>query len=461
MKFKYQLFLMFFFSLIISLGLGGFLIINRTFQNELEVQQQSADLYAKTITNLYYYMASSSSIYQNKQLLIQKFQNLNASTKVYIGDEASLMYLDKSNIFYNLQENEMGKQIIFVNDQKLIQTIAKLKMKNELIYLETLTDITNIFQLRTSNYQAYCLFLIIVSFLSTLIIIIFSNYITKPIILLQKTNTIFANGDFKKRISTNIKDMKTPEFASLAANFNFMADHLESYIAQLTEYNNRQERFIANFTHELKTPLTSIIGYADLLRSFDVAVEKRNLMANYIYKEGKRLEQLANVLLQLILLKKDDFPFQTVKAQKFFKEVKQTLKPLLDKYQMKLEMQITESSLNIVDTLLKSLFYNLIDNACKASSPNSLIIIKGLKENGYYTIFITDFGKGIPKKCLEKVTTPFYRVDKSRARQKGGAGLGLTLCEEIAKIHNSHLEISSTLNKGTTIKIKLEVPNEK
>ena len=169
--------------------------------------------------------------------------------------------------------------------------------------------------------------------------------------------------------------MKSPELVALATDFNNMTNRVEDYIKELEDYNERQENFISRFTHELKTPLTSIIGYADILRTYDIEPKKRYELANYIFKEGKRLEDLSFHLLNLIILKQDKFPFKTYNSKQLFRELTQTLAILLKKYSINLEFNIEEVNIFIEPVLLKSLLYNLVDNACKASEENNKIII--------------------------------------------------------------------------------------
>lgn len=108
---------------------------------------------------------------------------------------------------------------------------------------------------------------------------------------------------------------------------------------------------------------------------------------------------------------------------------------------------------------MKTLLYNLIDNACKASEPGSEIFLTGEHIDGFYRLSVRDCGRGIPAEEISKITEPFYMVDKSRSRKQNGAGLGLALCQEIAMIHGDSLHIQSQLGQGTCISFSVkEVP---
>ena len=459
MKVSFKLFIMTFLIIIISLGLGGFLIINSTFMTELSMKKENTINSNMLLTTIYYSIASRSDIsdFYKNNFLLQELQNINDNGEVFIGKADSLKYFNNNSFANNLKENETGSQIIIQNGIIYFQVITKININNEDIYLENLVDVSDIYLFRRNNYHLYSLFLIIISLISSTLIASFSIYITRPLKNLQKSADNISKGNFDERSKTSLKDMKSPELVDLAMSFNYMANTIENHIIELEDYNKRQEDFISRFTHELKTPLTSIIGYADMLRSFSLNPNERYDMANYIYKEGKRLEDLSFHLLELILLKKEEFTLVEVNTQKFFNELKNTLNVLLKKKELKLVMNIENAFINIEPVLLKSLLYNLVDNSCKASNKGSEIIVNGKIIEGHYQISVQDFGTGIPKSSIDKVSTAFYMVDKSRARKQGGAGLGLSLCEEIAKIHKTRLNIESEINKGTKISFEVEV----
>ncbi len=466
MRFSFKIFIISFFLVISLLGVGGFLIINSNFNNELLIKKDSTINSNKMLTMIYYSISLNDLneyVYEFNitDYILKQFQNISNNGEVFIGEKANLKYIDNSTFINELNDNEQASRIFKNGEQSFFQVVTKLNINDEDIYLENLVDITNIYELRSQNYKFYCLFLIIGSLISSSIIAFFSIYITSPLKKLQQTTNQIASGNFSIRNDDTLKAMKSPELVALATDFNNMTNRVEDYIKELEDYNERQENFISRFTHELKTPLTSIIGYADILRTYDIEPKKRYELANYIFKEGKRLEDLSFHLLNLIILKQDKFPFKTYNSKQLFRELTQTLAILLKKYSINLEFNIEEVNIFIEPVLLKSLLYNLVDNACKASEENNKIIISGIKNDNLYIISVQDFGKGIDEENLKKVTEPFYMVDKSRARKQGGAGLGLALCKEIATLHKSELLITSKLGVGTKISFSVEVVNDK
>ena len=202
---------------------------------------------------------------------------------------------------------------------------------------------------------------------------------------------------------------------------------------------------MAAFAHELKTPLTAIIGYADMLRSHKLDEEKSFLSANYIYTEGKRLEAMSFRLLDIIVTKRSNAEFQKVSAQSVFLYLQDMFAGSSFQFRFHYDKGTVRAEIN----LLKTVLINLIDNACKASEAGGRIEVGGYRLEEGYRFEIKDYGVGIPEEEQKNVVKAFYMVDKSRARSKNGAGLGLALCVEILRLHGSVLKIESQAGEGT------------
>lgn len=335
-------------------------------------------------------------------------------------------------------------------------------IKENQICIENLENISDIYQTREVNYHRFQMILLAVSVVSGSLLLLFSAHLTKPLKRLSVAAAEIGNGRFDKRVKTS----GSTEIRSLTKSFNCMAEYVEKYIKELQEENRRREDFVNNFTHELKTPLTSIIGYADLLRSYDAGFEKRRQFAEYIYHEGTRLETLALHLMDLIVLQKQEFDLKPVHMKYFFVELEKTLLFVMEKYHTTLHIRCDFGMAVMEKDLMATLVYNLVDNGCKAMAGNEManktadIYVLGYMQDRYYEIVVKDTGIGIEEEELLKITEPFYMVDKSRARTMGGAGLGLALCREIAKIHGSNLNIVSKKGKGTEISVYLKTGGE-
>ncbi len=233
-----------------------------------------------------------------------------------------------------------------------------------------------------------------------------------------------------------------------------MADAVEEKINELLLNANQKEDFAANFAHELKTPLTSVIGYADMIYQKKLSAEQTKEAAWYILNEGLRLEALSFKLLDLIVLERKDFILEEMSSEELFANIEGSLKPLLSDKDISLSVHTSPACVLIEYDLFKTLVLNLIDNAIKAGCKS--IIITGENSGDGYRISFSDNGHGIPEPELNRITEAFYMVDKSRSRKQHGAGLGLALALKIADIHGSSLTIASELNIGTTISITLK-----
>ncbi|MBR1496420.1 MAG: HAMP domain-containing histidine kinase [Oscillospiraceae bacterium] len=228
---------------------------------------------------------------------------------------------------------------------------------------------------------------------------------------------------------------------------------LEKNIADLENVAARREEFIGSFAHELKTPLTAIIGYADMLRSKDMTPKTRFTAAGYIFSEGKRLEALSLKLMDIIVAGKQELELRRFEVGYFIRAIAAVTVPSLSSEGITLDIRWEPGYLMVEPDLFKTLLINLIDNARKASKRNSVIELYGKPEDGGYAIYVQDHGRGIPREELSRITEPFYMVDKSRSRAQNGAGLGLALCQRIAELHGTKLEYTSELGTGTTVRI--------
>ena len=245
------------------------------------------------------------------------------------------------------------------------------------------------------------------------------------------------------------------EIAQLSADFNVMAHRIRRQVQELRDAARRQEDFIGSFAHEIKTPLTSIIGYADLLRSRPATEAQVREGAGYIFSEGRRLEALSRKLLDLVVLDRQDFPLRPVPLDAFLNRVGGAMAPALEQAGIRLTVRAQPAEALMEPDLMETVCLNLLDNARKAMESGGDLLLEGLREEGSPLIRVTDSGKGIPAEELSRVTEAFYMVDKSRSRAQGGAGLGLALCRRIVDLHGGALELESRSGEGTRVTVRL------
>nr|WP_308631134.1 HAMP domain-containing sensor histidine kinase [uncultured Gemmiger sp.] len=220
---------------------------------------------------------------------------------------------------------------------------------------------------------------------------------------------------------------------------------------KLQALNDRQSRFVADLTHELKTPLTSMIGYADLLRSAPLDESRRRAAADAIYHESTRLESLSQQLLALQGLQTDGVTLGSVPVAAVFADVARSLPNAA------LDCNAPAGAAVWADrVLLADLLRNLVLNALHAEPKDGTVHLTCAEAGGQWRLTVRDNGCGIPAGALPHLTEPFYRVDKARARANGGSGVGLALCAEIAAAFGTKLEFESTPGEGTTVAICLQ-----
>ncbi len=472
MKFSLKLLLSTMIVMAMALGFSGFYFVNYVFETSLEREAGQAldessilsfafETAALNVPATYHVLPDSTveEIASNLETggrstsrllrISDEEKNVLYASDGFEADNGLLMQIDESTKSY---------QVIRIGDKYYIHTGVSLNTLDRILYLETMRDVSEVFKERELGFSLYRKVTIIMLLIGTLIMHFIASWLTKPIRILTGATKKMAAGDYSYRA----KQISQDELGQLTMDFNNMANALEENIGKLEEEIEAREDFVAAFAHELKTPLTAIIGYADMLRSHKLDEEKSFMSANYIYTEGKRLEAMSFRLLDIIVTKRNEVEFQVVSAESILGYMKEMF---VDGGEINFSFQYENGTIWAEANLIKTVLVNLIDNACKASEEGSCVEIKGYALEDGYRFAVKDYGVGIPTEEQRKITKAFYMVDKSRARSKNGAGLGLALCAEILRLHHSELEIESEPGKGSCISFVLprqeEETNEK
>lgn len=266
----------------------------------------------------------------------------------------------------------------------------------------------------------------------------------KPIGKLKAGAHELAGGHYEKRIQLTGKD----ELSELADDFNQMAGAIEENIGALHEKSERQQAFINDLSHELKTPVTSILLSAETLLNRKVSPEAMTHSLERIYDQGKWLERLSGKLMMLVMLQSKITMREESVAELLF-AVKNTIADALAEQSMALKIDCTINTLPMDFDLMRSALVNLVENARKASGSGGSIEIHAHDNH----IEVSDHGKGIPPEEISRITEPFYMVDRSRNKENGGSGLGLALVKRITEAHGAEFSVHSVLGEGTTMRI--------
>lgn len=465
MKFSWKIF---FSTMLITLAIfsaGGYLLIQAFFQ--ASYQREVANAVEENQMLQYSFAAAwNTTVQSTDPLEIQAEQAARAMSeqmsgkalRIRLSDSGKRVLFDSAQAApdsglldgiapgkrgYMLRQNEEGYEL---------QTASVIRLDQDFLYLESIRDISALFDERNAQYRIYRRWLLWLLLAQSFCCYVLAVWLMRPLRRLSRTTRRIAQGNLKVRANVDSRD----ELGALAADFNNMADHLEEQFQELNDMARRQEEFIGSFAHELKTPLTSMIGYADMLRSQEMSQEERFQAANYIFKEGRRLEALSLKLLELLVAGHQELKLFKVNARWLAGEIQGVLQPALKRQGLTLKVNVEDEMVSMEPDLMKTVLMNLIDNGRKAMErqPGFLYLL-GLREEKGFSYYVRDTGKGIPEEELKNITDPFYMVDKSRARQQGGAGLGLSICQEIVARHGGLMTFKSAVGKGTVVRVFL------
>jgi signal transduction histidine kinase len=215
--------------------------------------------------------------------------------------------------------------------------------------------------------------------------------------------------------------------------------------------SENRERFINDLAHEIRTPITAISGYAELLKIGNINAEECEKSIDYIIGQSQRMKNMASKLSDLARMSQGNIEKKPLDIANLVSNATATCRAQLVGKHIALRKDINDVNITGDAELIESLLQNLIENAAKYSEDGGRIDIQAYSENGESLIVIADCGKGMEESEIPKITEPFYRVDKSRSRAEGGVGLGLALCARICEIHNARLEIKTKPGAGTKI----------
>lgn len=219
--------------------------------------------------------------------------------------------------------------------------------------------------------------------------------------------------------------------------------------------DKQKKQFTANVSHELKTPLTSIAGYAELIENDMVKQNDIKPFAHTIRKQALRLVSLAEDIIKLSQLEEQDnkIVFEEVDLYEVCSDSIQTLMVQAQNKNIKLNLYGKICYIKANKSLLEELVFNLCDNAIRYDKNGGQVDIHIISEDEHTILTVSDTGIGIPDEYKERIFERFFRVDKSRSKETGGTGLGLAIVKHIAEVHNAKIEIYSKENIGTTIKV--------
>ena len=294
----------------------------------------------------------------------------------------------------------------------------------------------------------YIIFVILFAF-SLLILALFSFSVYRPLKKITVGANEYAAGNLKHNIPVNTDD----EMGYLATTLNYMSDELD----KLGDY---QRKFVANVSHDFRSPLTSIKGYVEAIMDGTIPPEMQSRYLQIVVDETERLEKLTKSLLTLDKLDSRGRPIHMANfdINKTIKNTAATFEGICRTKMLTIELHLESEKLfvNADKEQIQQVLYNLIDNAVKFSNNESVIKVETTEKHGTVFVSVKDTGQGIPKASLNKIWERFYKLDSSRGRDRKGTGLGLSIVKEIITAHNQNINVISTEGVGTEFIFTLE-----
>ena len=442
----------------ILFSLGGVMMVHTSFQASLKKEEKNAVDTNKMILRIVQYVGEDGKWFDEEQLVVV-IENICKQDSI---DCLQIACMEEIIYKYQKKENlvKCMNQIVEIEEHKVLityfstqenetylQTTTQISLNGKIYYLYMGRNLSDISKVRIEQIEIFQKTFLIMFLLALFFSWGMATFITKNLRQLTKATKEIEEGNLSYR--SNIKT--ADEIGALSEAFDTMAETLEHNILLLKESVEQKEQFMGAFTHELKTPMTSIIGYADLLRRQKLSEEDEADALEYIFSEAKRLENMSLKMLDLFVADKKEPIYKECSPSELTYYVVKHLKNMYAESQIQVEINADIGMCLLEPDLFQTLLINLLDNAKKSMEDGGTILVHILLSENSCIVRVKDNGSGIPKEALKHLTEAFFRVDKARSRSKGSAGIGLALCEKIVKLHNGSLTFESKEHEGTVV----------
>lgn len=464
MKFKWKILLICMGVYFITLVATGVIVITSTLNSTMNREiERCLDEEESTHISLTLYLISNKKLFGEGPDLSKyasSVVDMFATSENYMEVYSENKKLLASNLPYETKRSRdeletaltEGRNYVLrrVGGRHLLYITDVVSVQSSKLIVCTVKDITYIDEQRAKLYKYFAEAAAAGLAIVTFFILGMAKVVLQPVYRLIDATKSIASGNFKQRVQVSGND----EMGVLGEQFNIMADEVENRIFVLEEETQSKQRFIDNLTHELKTPLTSIIGYSALLQQIPYDEETFQKSIGYINSEGKRMQRMISNLMSMILTRESPLDRRSFDIRKLMDDVYGIMLIKAEHKGVELKLRLQECVASIDYDVMKQVVMNLVDNAINACSSDGKVTLGcGHSEKGSY-LFVEDNGKGISKDHLQKITEPFYRIDKARSRKDGGAGLGLAISSEFVKKHGANMKIESEVGKGTKVTVE-------
>ena len=462
MKFRFKMTLCMLAVLSLLFGAGGSLLISGFFQDSLEREKNAAfSSYRmawsalQIVNGLTPYLDEEAIVQTMNQMCLQDsaaWTALRLSTADRVLFESETRYPFPQEGVLPEPGACLSRTVDGGGGQHWLLLSGAVRTTGETLYLQAAHDISGLYAMRQSQQHTYLRVFAVMAVLCAGASYTVSRLLTAPLVGLSRASRAIASGEFSSRTPVRSED----EIGAVSQDFNLMAEQMEKTVWELHQAVERQERFVGSFAHEMKTPMTSLIGYAELLQSGTLTPAEQTEAAGYVYSESKRLSNLSRKLLELLVVKEQDLPLAEVAPEDMLRALADHLKPLLAKRNIDVSCACQPGTCRLEPDLAWSLLLNLADNAQKAMDRDGELRFESEMLSDGVRFRVLDTGTGIPEEALAHLTEAFYRVDKARSRQQGGFGLGLALCQEIAAFHHGSIRFENRTDvRGCRVTVEL------
>ena len=448
MKFTQKVFFITFIFVTICINVIGVIIINNSHMQRINSKIQSNISNIEDLTDI----LSFYDITDLKTNILKK-DNMYYEIRQKDAILFTNLFMDTNEIYEKIEPSEDNIKSIIHNE---ILFMSVRRADYDIILAE---DIHDIFDERRNQINFFMKVSIISSFIMALglyiIILFFTNRINK----LNKMVKRIADGDYSARA----KDMGSDEIGNLAIQFNNMAQSVDTTIKEINRVSENRQNFIHNITHEIRTPLTSIIGFSSLIKNERVYTKEDIIeYSSRIYEEGNYINLISQRLMEIVLMDNPNIELENMNISDTISQIIMGMKQKFENVDF-YEDITPNIYIDMDKTLLQSLILNITKNAIMSYEQYErkivIISLEGLPES-QVSMKIIDRGKGISNENLKKITEPFYTLNKDRNRQTSGMGLGLPLCIKICDVLNANFKIKSELGNGTCVNIKFKKNHE-
>lgn len=452
---------------LVLINIGFYTVFSMTYKKDINAEKEIAKTTFEMIESSL--EKSMKTMNEDNRLVKNSLSSLIQITeKYYHNQNVELMLYSDTEIIYskdNIKKDEklFKSNAVFMTrktekDIPVIYITKKIDEYDNNYYLCYRKPLNELYSTWENLQNKYMLMSGGCSLVLAILLFIILNSLMKPIQELSKAVDKVKSDGYDSPSHVRVKGHD--DVATLGASFNEMSDIIAENIKEIRLESEKKQQFVDNFAHELKTPLTSIYGFAEYIAKANVSDEEKEECMQFIMDESKRMLEMAYNLMDLSEIRSKEVVKENIDIMGLKNKIESILKEKIISKNINLEFDINVSKIFANKSLIESLIANIIANAINASSVDGKIDITISKGNGMNKFMIKDYGCGMNEDELQHIFEPFYRADKSRSRKNGSSGLGLSICKQIVEAHNGRIYYWSEKGKGTIVTILLPLTDK-